>query len=256
MEMYEAGRIATTEARHARAREMAQIMSVEHLSLEQVGQRYGITRERVRQLLVEIGFHERNFNRWENKIRVEDYVVVCHICGGQYLPSKELYRRLGAKVNEFRKKSGYLSSREHARAMGHPDQSRYTAADWERDKAIAADYRDGAQNAEILRKYGLKRNVPMIYNAIRRVGVPRKNMNLGRRAYITEQDKDQIVKLHQEGWYPSDLGRRFDVTGGRIVQILRARNAFIPRAGRPPTGERWHQIHDHHMKKAQSAHVE
>ena len=206
--------------RKARTKALYDEMMAERLTLEEVADRHGISRQRIQQRFKKDGL--TGYSWIARKRDYQKFLVSCPLCGELYIKaSHHLMTRFRAEGAH-----GYeIGDREHSRAAGHPLPGQYSLAQLDRDKTLADDYRAGLKLDEIRAKHNI--DASSIYRAIRRQGVPRRWLNMGRRAYITEPDIQNMIKLRAEqGMTAADIGRRYDVSGGRIIQILQKRNVW------------------------------
>lgn len=178
-----------------RAAELNRLYNEEHLTYEVIGQRYGITRERVRQILVKHGYST-------GRPRKPD--PICFICGGSY------------PKTQFRK---------HCLAAGHggyrqPKREKHP----ERNTAIVAEYLNSDLTGdEIAAKHGIQ--APSIYPILRRRGikptrggghyvrdqVSRERMKETVRRKRRTQPPPLEVVLRLAGHSPTAIARHLDV---------------------------------------------
>lgn len=120
---------------------LANEMLQDKLTLEELGMRYGVSRQRMHQLLKSIGIvgYEYRFLRAK-----EQKFATCKVCDQTY-PRTDRWR------------GGY---RTHCTKAGHP--ARISKETWAKTQLIVADYLAGMKNKDIAVKYGM-RHVEYVY---------------------------------------------------------------------------------------------
>lgn len=154
-------------------------------TLRSVGEEFGITRERVRQILVKVGYTNR-YN-WVKSKKPR----TCPLCGDTYIG---------------------VTFQQHARDAAH---SGHPVA-YARYEAIGADYRAGMLLKDLMEKYHCKQ--PTIYRAVRRLHLPTRRPQTAHRSYMTKTDWNDILTL-SETMTDAEIGKRYGVSNTRISQI-------------------------------------
>lgn len=152
-----------------RAREMQRLYETQGWTMERIGRKYKVTRERVRQILLKLGATTRNNPaRRESKFdRLEKLVPA--------IKSRRLGKVAAAKKARIGMGTmdAFLSQR-HPELMHLPHVRKGQEKHRERNDGIAADYKAGMPVADIASKYGMKTPsaIPTMYLVLRRRGVP------------------------------------------------------------------------------------
>lgn len=162
------------------------------MKLEEVGRVYGITRERVRQLLGRIGYVNKRL--WAKRNERPD--KACLVCGDIY------------PLGKFR---------EHVEAKGHPFNR---AALIERDAETVRRYIAGERTRDIMEALSLPAP-SILYRALRDAHVPLRRPELARRAYLDAAQKAEIIALAGKESSKS-VGKRYGISGSRVGQIWKA----------------------------------
>lgn len=145
-------------AEPSRDAEMVRLRVEEHLTYEQIGTRFGVSRERVRQCLRRSGLDMHAVDEERRHLVSKKHQPkppsICRYCGTDYTAI------------------GWTLHQKAARHNPNPDADLYA----ERDRLVAADYAAGMKTGDIMAKYG---NIPAsaVSRAIARQGVPRRRPN-------------------------------------------------------------------------------
>lgn len=183
-------------------------------TLQQVGEEFGITRERVRQHLVKAGlghlvkgqFHQRVEQRRAER---KPPMVTCYLCGHQY---------------EFGDSWGHRRTEEHQ--MADHQAALGTAPKW-LPKAIEM-WREG----KLMREISAALGVHMV--ALNRGLVSQGLRRYARYSGIIKRN-EAIWEEYMNGATPTDLAMQFDLSYGRIVGILREVRRAHANGAVPPT---------------------
>lgn len=179
-----------------RARAIEVALTRDDRTLAEVGQEYGISRERVRQIAVKMGVDTAALRRRRSERRAEARRTrVCPV-HGPYVVGAE--RHNGC----------------HNRLVLHPE--------WKaRDERIAADYRAGLPIAQIMAKHGVAATA--VSRAIRREGVPRRMPHQGRCGSMAEirARKEAIADAVRSGKRVDEVAARFRCSTSWVRMVAR-----------------------------------
>lgn len=114
------------------------------LTLEEISKEYGITRERIRQILKREGVTKRS-----GPHLVDVKLSICPICQRKYISDTA---NQGQNVIQRGREQGYLTIRDHCRKYRHPR----LIADWKKSQSIVQDYQAGMRPLDIIKKHNLK----------------------------------------------------------------------------------------------------
>lgn len=210
--------LKATERGHLIAQEMRR----DNLTLEQMGQRLGLTRERVRQLLAKAGETWRKGTYQAHRTEWPEFIVTCTYCERPYVEGALGHRgradeRKMAKAwaEEQGMEFGVLA---HCRAAGHPNPRRsYIYA----SRMAADDYQAGMSVDELMEKYHFEHR-EAIYQHLKRWKIkPRYERGdpfrrpIGRDMELQRQLAEELREHGRAG----DIAKRYGVSPDRIRQI-------------------------------------
>lgn len=177
--------------------EIVRLRTEEHLTYKQIGERYGISRERVRQVLRRAGVDTRQslHERW--LVVAKSYQPPC--CPRCHEPYGD---------------ETWLEHRSRAHPTMRPE---WTA----RDKAIAADYAAGMRVEDIRAKHRCQPSA--ITRAITRQGVPfrRPNGHFLKTAAEVQARKEAIVADLRAGVRRKDIAAKYGISEAWVYQVAR-----------------------------------
>jgi transcriptional regulator with XRE-family HTH domain len=186
----------------------AEIISLRHeqrLTLQEIAERYGITRERVRQLLVKAGRGERVLLQPKPKspatIAAEQAAL-------------EL-RAQGKRLHEIASSTGIPAHR--LLALFKRENAPMVSPNRERDQRIVAARGQGLKLREIAAEFGVGETVIgrlLIRHGLRRVPY-------ATRSAVRTRDLE-IVAARKRGDTTREIAARYSMTGSNVLRILRA----------------------------------
>lgn len=193
-----------------RTAEIVRLREEEHLTYRQIGARYGISHERVRQILEKAGVDTRaSFNRRSRAINKKYQSRTCGICGNE-LPSTS--------------ESSMTAKKEHIRLYHRPLMNlgaRSTAEQNATRAAIAEDYVAGVPEVAIREKYGV--NPTTITYALLQTGRTRNRRPQKRMKTRAESEarKKAIVADARAGLPLTQVASKHGVSISWVSLILR-----------------------------------
>lgn len=165
-------------------------------SLEDVGREFGVTRERVSQILIKMGCEERH--------------------GGSMMPRKIAIRK--------------------RREAAEERMARKLAARAERNAMICALYQEGKTYNEICAAMGFGGGfIPSVANVVRDAGIINRLPSvIGKvKRRVTAEERQEIARRYSAGDNLFDIARDFDIAVGTVINIAGALGARRPRPPRP-----------------------
>lgn len=176
----------------------------ERLTLEEVGQRLGISRERVRQISKRhIGISTRALRTAETAAKRAQWPH-CRICDEEY-------------------PKGHAARAAHYRAV-HPN-AKVTPEAREKYLAVVADYDAGMKNDEIMAKYAC--SASLIYRALKYLGRTHDRVQTGRAGTLAESyaRHDAIAAdLASTGLTNLAIAEKYGVSDSLVHQINQKRH--------------------------------
>jgi len=220
----------TDEEKEARLEDWLE-MSAAGATLQEMGDKYGITRERVRQCLLKVGVVHGEIKE-ARRLRLAALPITCHICGKQYQRGERHYVA-GAHRNMIFRRS---------------------AKQIERDAGIAADYDQGMLLRDIVAKY--KTSATMVTRALAWAGMkPNRHPTAARlptieasiaryEAIAADYDREELLNeqiAEKHGVTTSLVGialRRLHVPALTRSEALRRRARILHKQGRRGNGKK------------------
>jgi transposase len=176
--------------------EMVRLFQTENLSLQALGDRYGVTRQRAEQILQQAGIDTGA--RYRERMR-------------EAREAKAEQRRRWATEGKPCRFCGELVA-SNRRSRGLHFQNNHGTKDIGRDAAVAADYAAGMLQREIMEKHDIAASA--VLRAVKRNGVPMRRPNTARLPSMAEslERKKAIIEAAQSGQKLVDIARQFGVS--------------------------------------------
>lgn len=187
-----------------RAEEMKRLYTEDLLTMQQIADRYGMSRARVGQILGwQLGVSYRDVQSLRHPAPPE--TLTCRLCGQEYPYGKGL---------------------EHLRAISHRRINQDRHANRERDDAIVADYEAGMLIRDICAKYGI--NATSITYALAWQGKTPNRRATSRRLPIAEAQarKRLILADYIKGETMKVIAERYGVSDSWVALIAKEAGVF------------------------------